>query len=82
MIDGCQAIKMPNKREYIVEFRNYHKQMPVPFVIYAGFEAITEKVQGCQPYGDKSYTDKYQKHTACSYGYKPVCFYDDKILSQ
>ena len=46
---------MPNKGKNIVEFRNYHKQMPVPFVIYAGFGAITEKVQGCQPYGDKSY---------------------------
>ena len=25
-----------------------------------------------------SYTDKYQKHTGCSYGYKLVCCYDDK----
>ena len=23
--------------------------MPAPFVIYEDFEAITEKVQGCQP---------------------------------
>ena len=52
--------------------------MPVPFAIYADFEAIIEKVQGCQPSGEKSYTDKYQKHTACSYGYKVVCCYDDK----
>ena len=33
--------------------------MPVPFVIYADFEAITEKVQGRQPSNAKSYTDKY-----------------------
>ena len=52
--------------------------MPVPFAIYTDFEAIIEKVQGCQPSGEKSYTDKYQKHTACSYGYKVVCCYDDK----
>ena len=35
--------------------------------VYADFEAITEKVTGCQPNGTKSYTDKYQKHTGCSY---------------
>ena len=58
------------------QFENY-KQMPVPFAIYADFEAITEKVSGCQPDGAKSYTDKYQKHTGCSYGYKVVCCYDD-----
>ena len=54
--------------------------MPVRFVIFADFEAITEKVYGCQPDGVKSYTDKYQKHTICSYGYKVVCCYDDKFL--
>ena len=49
----------------------------MPFVIYADFEAITEKVMGCQPSDAKSYTDKYQKHTGCSYGYKVVYCYDD-----
>lgn len=28
--------------------------MPVPFVIYADFEAITEKVPGCHPKDNKS----------------------------
>lgn len=48
--------------------------MPVPFVIYADFEAITEKILGCSPNNKES----YQKHTDCSYGYKFVCCYDDK----
>ena len=52
--------------------------MPAPFVIYADFEAITEKVEGCQASGAKSCTDKYQKHTGCSNGYKVVCCYNDK----
>ena len=47
-------------------------------MIYADFEAITEKVYGCQPDDSESYTDRYQKHTGCSYGYKLVCCYDDK----
>lgn len=78
IINGCQAIKMPNKGKNIVEFKNYHKQMLVPSVIYVEFEAITEKVSSCQPDSNKSYTDKYKKHTGCSYGYKLVCCYDDK----
>ena len=55
-----------------------HKQLPVPFVIYADFEALTEKVSGCKPNTEKSFTQAYQKHTDCGYGYKVVCCYDDK----
>ena len=82
IINGCQAIKMPQKGKNIVEFRNYHKQMPLPFVIYADFEAITEKVDSCQPCGNTSYTNKYQKYTLCSYGCKVVCCYDDKYTKR
>ena len=77
-VNGTQAIKMPNKDNNILKFNNFHKQQPVPFVIYADFEAITEKVQGCQQKGNKSYTEAYQTHTDCGYGYKVVCCYDDK----
>ena len=59
-------------------FKNHHKSLPVPFSIYADFECITEKISGCQPSDKKSYTEKYQKHTACSFGYKVVCHYDEK----
>ena len=76
VINGEQAIRMPNEVN-MVQFKNHHKQMPVPFVIYADFETITEKVSGCQLDDAKSYTDKYQKHTGCSYGYRVVCCYDD-----
>ena len=47
--------------------------MPVPFVIYADFEAITEKVKGSQPNIDKSYTETYQKHKDCGHGYEVIC---------
>ena len=50
----------------------------VPFGICADLEANTEKISGCQPSDKKSYTEKYQKHTACGYGYKVVCHYDQK----
>ena len=77
-VNGTQAIKMPNKDNNILKFNNFHKQQPVPFVIYADFEAITEKIHGCQQKGNKSYTEAYQRHTDCGFGYKIVCCYDDK----
>ena len=61
-----------------VYFHNYQKRLPVPFVIYADFEAITRKIDSCSPRGDKSYTQAYQKHEACGFGYKVVCHYDQK----
>ena len=77
-INGTQAVNMPEKGNNILKFNNHHKQQPVPFVIYADFEAITEKIIGCKPNNDKSYTEAYQKHTDCGYCYKVICFYDDK----
>ena len=77
-VNGTQAVKMPDKNNNILKYNNFHKQQPVPFVIYADFEAITEKISGCKPYNNKSYTEAYQKHTDCGFGYKVVCCYDDK----
>ena len=77
-VNGIQAVKMPDEDNNILKFNNFHKQQPMPFVIYADFEAITEKISGCQPNNNKSYTEAYQKHTDCGYGYKIVCCYDDK----
>ena len=77
-INGAQAIKMPDKDNNELKFNNHHKQLAVPFVIYADFEAITSKISGCMPSHDKSYTEAYQKHTDCGYCYKLVCCYDEK----
>ena len=52
--------------------------MPVPFVIYADFEAVRKKMQGCRSNNDKSYTEAYQIHEDCGYGYKIVCCYINK----
>ena len=77
-INGTQAVKMPDKDNNTLKYNNFHKQQPVPFVIYSDFEAITEKISGCLPNDNKSYTEAYQKHTDCGYGYKLVCCYDNK----
>ena len=84
-INGAQAINMPKRGENILKFNNFHKQLPVPFVIYANFEAITKKVQGCKQSEEmkkdkdtRSYVEAYQTHEDCRYGYKVICCYDDK----
>ena len=61
-----------------IKFENYHKQLRAPFVIYDDFEALTEKIQKCQQDDGKSFTEKYQKHVDCGFGYKVVCCYNDK----
>ena len=78
IINDKQAINMPKEGESILKFNNHYSQQRVAFVIYADFEAITKKVQGCRPNSNKSYTKAYQTHKDCGYGYKVVCCYDDK----
>ena len=84
-LNGAQAINMPKQGENILKFNNFHKQLPVPFVIYADFEAITKKVQGRKQSEEmkneknkRSYTEAYQTHEDCGYRYKVVCCYNDK----
>ena len=47
-------------------------------MIYADFESILALEDNGKQNPIESYTKKYQKHIACSYGYKLVCV-DDKL---
>ena len=84
-ITGSQAINMPKQGDNILKFNNFHKQLPVPLVIYADFQAITKKVHGCEQSEEmkkdkdrKSYTEAYQTHEDCGYGYNVVCCYRER----
>ena len=85
-INGVQVTDLPQpyidkngkKRIPSVYFKNHHKQLPRPFTIYTDFESITEKITSCTPSDQQSYTETYQRHTACSFSYKVVCHYDKK----
>jgi len=70
-------VDMPEKGKNILTFQNHHKQLPIPFVIYADFEALTTKVEGPALDPEKSNTQKTQHHEACSYSYI-VVRYDGK----
>ena len=43
LINGEQSVKLEIR---FISFKNYSKQIPVPFKIYADFECILEKVDG------------------------------------
>lgn len=44
ILNGKQAIRMPEEGKNTLQFQNTNKKIKVPFVIYADFESITEKV--------------------------------------
>ena len=48
VINGTQTIELPKEGEKVC-FKNHHKQLPAPFVMYADSEAITKKIDSCAP---------------------------------
>ena len=62
------GVRMP-KKGTILDFKDHHRKMRVPFVVYADFEAFTSSISTCSPSDDKSYTKQYQKHTPCGFSY-------------
>ena len=70
-ISGQQSI---NLEKGTIEFKNYCKQLPIPFKINADFQCNLKKVE-CY---EGTYTNKYHEHVPCSYAYKFVCI-DDRF---
>ena len=71
VINGKQNVKSESG---FISFKNYSKQISVPFKIYADFECILKIVDGdVECSSNSSYTKKYQNHVPCSFAYKVVC---------
>ena len=66
-----------SKEDGFVTLKNYERKKS-PFIIYADFGSILvpENIEEQNP--KESYTNKYQKKTTCSYGYKLV-YVDDNF---
>ena len=75
VINGKQSVKLKSS---LIRFKNYSKQIPTPFKIYADFECIFKKVDIVECNSNNSYTRKYQDHIPCSFAYKVVCI-DNKF---
>ena len=74
IINGKQSVKLKSSS---IEFKNYSKQLAVPFKIYANFESLLKGVQSSDK-NNSSYTEKYHAHIPCSFAYKVVCI-DNKF---
>ena len=76
-INGKQTIKMPKKGEY-VKFSSFERKIKFLFMIYADFKSILLFEDNGKQNPNGSYTNKYEKHVACSYNYQLLCI-DDKF---
>ena len=70
------AVKM-SKPNTMLYFKNYHKQLPIPFVVYADFECFTKPMNTCSPNPKDSYNYNYQKHEPSGF-----CFYVKGIVNK
>ena len=80
VINGKQSV---NFKSSSFRFKNYSKQIPVPFKIYADFECILKKVD-CdiiERNSNISYARKYQDRIPCSFAYE-VVFNDNKFSKE
>ena len=71
VINGAQSVRL---KKGTIDFKNYFKQIPVPFKIYAEFECNWKSIESYE----SSYSKKYQDHVPCSFAYKLACV-DDKF---
>ena len=74
---ACQRVELPEYKDRWYSFKNIHKQDKLKFVIYADFESILLKIDGCEPPKDKCSTQKTHLHEPCGFSYYVVCS-DDK----
>ena len=63
------SVRMPTRNTMLC-FKNYQKQLPIPFVLYADFECFTKSMNTCCPNPEYSYNYNYQKHEPSGF-----CFY-------
>ena len=71
LINGCQAVKYESG---IIKFRNYNKQIPILFKIYADTECFLKRTK----LKEGEHTVKYQEHQPNPIGAKLVCI-DDRF---
>ncbi|KAK3108933.1 hypothetical protein FSP39_019099 [Pinctada imbricata] len=73
-VNDAQCISMPEQgKDDVLTFKDFHKQMRVPFVIYADFETFAKKTNADLPDPSKSNTTSIVHYTPCGYGYQVVC---------
>ena len=75
LINSGQNVKL---EKGFIEFKNFNRQIPVPFKIYADFECLLKSIDCGFDNDCFCYTKKYQDHIPCSFAY-PLVSIDDKF---
>ena len=68
-VKGKQNVKL---RDESIIFKNYSKQLAVPFKIYACFESVLRRLWKDKS-SNASYTKEYQAHIPSSFAHNVVC---------
>ena len=56
---------MPSEKDIILEFNQYMKSDKIPYIIYAAFESLFRKIDGCANSPENSSTTKTGQHVLC-----------------
>ena len=71
-------VELPDEEHNILSFRNQNNSMRVPFVIYADFEAYTQKLAyDTTRDNNSSYSSQYEKHSLSGFSYFIKCSFDE-----
>ena len=72
LLKGPTRTEMPKQGENKMAFKNFYKQMKVPYTVYADFECVLKKIATCEPDNKQSFTIKTGKHEPCGFSYVVV----------
>ena len=72
LLENPTRTEMPKEGENKMDFKNFFKQMKVPYAVYADFECILRRIDTCEPNNKKSFTIKTEKHEPCGFSYVVV----------
>ena len=69
--DFCNVV-MPSEDTKILEFNHYQKFDKAPFIIYADFECLIEKTDGCKNNPENSPVTKVGKHNQSDFSMSTI----------
>ena len=71
--ETCLIINSVRLKSGSIRFKNYFKQLAIPFKIYADYATRFMKEVQSSHKNNISYVEKYQLHIPCSFAYKILC---------
>lgn len=75
-LNKCK-IKIPDENNKWLSFKNFQKQLEVPFIIYADIESMLIPIEDSDLFNDEKPKGAYQEHIPYSTGYYLHCRFDN-----